>query len=254
MRLTELGLRVSSHGGPLAPVQWSPCGRRIGFNAFDQATQKGWTVFIEPLTGATWKHESVRFGGFIEYHRWVEAGTDSHNVCDVETGRVLSRFRLPDAQRFDTLAAAPPVSGGAFVASWHGDIRPCIGLVRSDFMPGRPIYTWPAEMQGIHVFLSPKIDPAGEWAAWSDLGATWAKGIYVRGLREDPAAPLTSIMGTLEFCDWTEDGFILANAWLAYEPNGLLVLQVDGTLVRRVPTEVRPMPGLCATYRKFGHR
>ena len=253
MRLTDPGVVVDSQNGLSAPVQWSPCGRRLGFNGSDLIAQRGYTIFIEPLTGETWKHNGQRFGGFVDYHTWITTGAWGHDVRDVETGRKKSDFRLPDAQHFDTMAPVPPASGGAFVASWHGDIRPCIGLVKTDFMPGRPIYTWPEEMRGMHFHVNPKIDPTGEWAAWSGFAFGSFGGVFVRGLREDPTTPLRSIPGNLEFCDWTDDGYIVANGSHSSGPSGLLILKVDGTLVRQVPTEVPPRPYTMAAYRKFGH-
>ena len=250
LRLTEAGLYVDSFPGLEAPVQWSPCGRRLGFNASDGSS--GWTVFIEPLNGQTWRFLGQRFGGFVDYDTWIETGAWWHTLRSVETGKVLGRFSLPDAEHFDTFAPAPPTTDGAFVASWHGDIRPCIGLVKKDYQPGRPIYTWPAEMAGMHFHVNPQIDPLGEWAGWQSPAG--GPDVFVRGMRESPTAPLISI-GHYTFCDWTEDSRVLVNGYQGdgLAP-GLAVLRVDGSLVRRVRTEVPPLSGSLAAYRKFGHR
>jgi hypothetical protein len=253
MRLTEPGIVVQSTVGLRSPVQWSPCGRRVGFNCYDRIANRELTVFIEPLTGQTWKHEGERFGGFIDYDTWLETGAWGHQVRSVETGRSVGHFSLPDDRHYDTFAPAPPSSGGAFVASWHGDIRPCIGLVAKDYQPGKAIYTWPEANRGQHFHLNPQVDPTGEWAGWQAfMGA--GGGAFVRSLHDGPATPLVALPGPYVFCDWTEDSNVLVSGFNQDGANGLAILKVDGTLVRMIPTEVRAMSGAIAAYRKFGHR
>jgi hypothetical protein len=253
MRLSEPGLYVESRPGLYSPVQWSPCGRRLGFNASDRVAGQSYTVFMEPMDGRTWKYPGNRFAGFIDYNRWIDTGAWGHNICSVETGHPIGQFRLPNAQHFDTFAPAPPSSGGAFVASWHGDIRPCIGLVKKDFMPGKPIYTWPEQERGHHYHLNPQIDPTGEMVAW---GPRFGDGVFIRGLREDPTVPLSVLPVNGVFCDWTEDSHVLVNGYrgdVGFQP-GLVIHKTDGTVVRHVPATVKPAAGSVASYRKFGHR
>jgi prepilin-type N-terminal cleavage/methylation domain-containing protein len=252
MRLTEPGLVVQSTVGLRAAVQWSPCGRRIGFNAYDRVAGREYTVFMEPMANQVWKYEGQRFGGFIDYDTWLETGAWGHQVRSVVTGRPVDRFSLPDDRHYDTFAPAPPSSGGAFVASWHGDIRPCIGLVNKNYQPGAAIYTWPEADRGQHYHLNPQVDPTGQWAGWQ--GPLGGSGAFVRGLREGPAAPLVALPGNFTFSDWTEDSQVLVTGYYADGANGLAVLKVDGSLVRTIPTDIRAMRGAIAAYRKFGHR
>jgi hypothetical protein len=119
-------------------------------------------------------------------------------------------------------------------------------------MPGKPLYTWPEEHRGNHYHLNPQIDPTGEWVGWSGPGA----GAYVRGLRDGPTVPLTALSAVAVFCDWTEESHVLVNGYrdgVGFHL-GLAIHRTDGTLVRYVPTTVKPGHGAVAAYRKFGHR
>ena len=75
------------------------------------------------------------------------------------------KFTLPPDRHYDTFAPVPATCDGAFVASWHGDIRPYIGLVGRDFMPKKPIYVWPASNFGLQYHLNPQLDPTAQRAA-----------------------------------------------------------------------------------------
>ena len=244
---------MQSTVGLRAGVQWSPCGRRIGFNAYHRTEGREYTVFMEPMSNQVWKYESQRFGGFIDYDTWLETGAWGHQVRSVETGRPVDRFSLPDDRHYDTFAPAPPTSGGAFVASWHGDIRPCIGLVMKNYQPGKAIYTWPQADFGRHYHLNPQVDPTGEWAGWQNPTG-FGGGAFIRGLREGPSAPLVALSDNCTFSDFTADSHVLVTGYYADGATGLAILKTDGTLVRPVPTEVRAMRGSLAAYRKFGHR
>ena len=248
VRLTPPGWRVSGVSGEhslMSPVAWSPCGRRIAFNC----DLPGGVRVMEPMDGTTWS-VNLRggFGGWIDYDRVMASGAWQHTVQNAVTGQVLETFRLPDDRHYDMLAPAPPTSGGYYVAAIHGYVRPHVGLVGKDFMPGKRIYVWPVDDAHFHVV--PQIDPTGEWAAWQD---PVVHQVAVRGLREHPSAPLTTIPGQYEFGDWTEDGDLLV---VANEGSRgvLTVLAKDGRLVRTIHTTVPPRVRTVAAYRKFGHR
>jgi prepilin-type N-terminal cleavage/methylation domain-containing protein len=74
LRLSEPGWQVQSRGGLSSPVAWSTCGRRIGFDMRERDTGREYTVFMDPLNGHVWKHSGARFGGWVDYDRWLERG------------------------------------------------------------------------------------------------------------------------------------------------------------------------------------
>ena len=247
LRLTEPAWRVMSYHGLMSPLAWSPCGRRLACEAYNVNLGLGGTLFMEPLTGEEWRR-GVRFGGWIDRDRVLGAGAYHHDVIDANTGRRVESFRLPDDRHYDTFAPAPVNSGASFVAAIHGDINPYIGLVGKDYMPKRPIFTWPAP--GRHFHLAPQIDPTGEWVAWQD---PVLHQVALRYVREHPRVPLTTIPGNYEFCDWTVDSDLLV---ISHEGRTaeLVILAKDGQVLRRIHTTVPPQPRSVAAFRKFGHR
>ena len=257
MRLTTGPDMMLYHpGGMSAAMQWSPCGRRIGFNAWERATGREYTVFIDPWANKTWKYNGHRFGGFIDHDRWLENGRAFHRVRSVETGQTLETFGLPEDRRYDTFSPAPPTSGGAFVAAWYGNTRPCIGLVQMNFTQGKTIYSWPDADYGKPYHFHPQVDPTGQWVGW--FGPHGVS--YIRGLNDGPATPLVALPPALSghsqllFCDWTEDSHVLAGGFDSAFNYRLLVLGLDGSLLRIIPTDTPPARGTIAAYRKFGHR
>ena len=100
------------------------------------------------------------------------------------------------------------------------------------------------------------VDPVGDWVAFAADAPPSKLVVAVKHLSEPPSMPLRLLGAQFEwafFCDWTEDGKLLVNA----KENGvwcLVILEKDGTIVRRLPTAVRPFPECRASWRKYGHR
>jgi hypothetical protein len=250
VRLTDPGWRVSSWDSLVTPIAWSPCGRRLSVQASSPKLQKFGTLIMEPLTADMWVLPDFYFGGWIDKDTCIASGAWRHDIVDVNTRRRIGDFRLPDDRHYDTFAPVHPNAGASYVASIHGEawINPHIGLVGRDFMPKRPIFSWPAP--GTHFHLTPQIDPTGEWVAWQD---PVLHQVAVRYVREHPTQPLTTIPGNYQFCDWTDDGDLLV---IAHEGGRgeLQILAKDGRLVRRIHTTVPPQAHSVAAFRKLGHR
>jgi hypothetical protein len=250
LQISPPGWWVRSQNWLQSPMAWSPSGERLGFEYSTRAGQGGVAfmhVMSGRITGGPWGH----FGGWVDNNLYMESGAWSHRVLSADTGRMVSSFRLPDDRHYDTLAPVPLTSDGSYVASIHGDIYPYIGLVGKDFMPRRAIYTW----KGFgHVHLTPRVDPMGECAAWSTDGR-----VFTHSLRAHPSTPASAVQLpneylSAEFCDWTEDSRLLINAKLADGSAVLVVTDVYGRGVRKIPTTVPPMPYSVAPYRKYEHR
>ena len=73
-------------------------------------------------------------------------------------------------------------------------------------------------------------------------------------LSRPPTVIGDQFFGGAYFCDWTEQGDILANVSKAGGVWRLVVLRRDGTLVRELATDVPPAEGVVASWRKYEHR
>jgi hypothetical protein len=246
IRLSEPGVRVydpnNFHYGLDAPVGWSACGRRLAYAGVDLKGELV-TFVHEPSTGKVWRirGSQKRFSGWIDYDTYLGPGAWGHAVIKVESGLQSTFFFLPDdSNHYDTFAPAPIAAGGKYVAAVHGGAAGCqIAFVDKNFMPARSIWRWPDAQRNQHNHCAPMVDTLGEYAAWPMNGGT-----AVHRIGQPSSTPLTMISGL--FCDWTEDGNVLVNQ------GGLVVYTKDGKLVRRIPTERKPIGA--ATYRKYGHK
>ena len=250
-QISQPGWRVESRDGLWSPMSWSPSGRLLAFRASDRFSSQGGDLFMDVFAGRTWRGKGKGFGGWVDSESCITVGAWSHSVYDAETGRELRSFRLPDDRHYDTLSPAPPGCDASYVASFHGDVLPYVGLVGRDFMPKKPIHVWPEF--GNHIHLTPKIDPLGEWVAWSRSGIVWVKSL--RAPSRDAASRVALPYSYAEFCDWTADSRLLVNGRRA--GNGrdeLAIASIDGKVVRPIPTTVRPAPGSVGAYRKYQHR
>jgi len=242
VRISPPGIRANSSHGLDAPLGWSACGRRLAYHATD-ATGEAVSYVHEPSTGKEWRitGSSRRFSGWIDYNTYLGPGAWGHAIIKFETGDDRTFFQIPDSSNhYDTLAPAPACADGRYVAACHGGGAGCqIAFVNKNFLPAKVIWRWPDAQKDQHNHCSPQVDPTGEYAAWPLDGGT-----AVRRIGESSSAPLTMLPGT--FCDWTEDGNVLINE------GGLSVYSRDGKLMRKIPTEHRPVG--VAAYRKYGHK
>ena len=249
LRISPPGWKAQSQNWLESPMAWSPSGQRLAFQYFVPGGQGG-TAFMNVMSGHVVTGVD-KFGGWVDSDLYIGSGAWSHRVFSVDTGRMVSSFRLPDDRHYDSFAPVPATSDGAYIASWHGHIRPTIGLVSKSFMPARPICTW--GQPGEHIHLTPRVDPTGQWAAWSYMGV-----VYIHSMRDHSHVPPTRVpmpnnYQYPEFCDWTEESRLLVNVRVG-EAGALVVLETDGRLVRQVPVTMPPALMSVAAYRKYEHR
>jgi len=253
-------LRVTPPGWQAQPnnlghsIGWSRSGQRLAFRVYASGrggSQTG-TGIVDPAADQASIVTGSHFAGWVDSERYLEDGAYSHMVTPISgiprDPRTITSFRLPDDRHYDSLAPVPPTCNGSYVASVHGDIRPYIGLIGPDFMPKRPIYTWPVSDTGRQIHVNPQVDPAGQWAAWTD----GYDNVAVHSLSEHSSMPASVIPG-VQFCDWTEDSKLLVTRTGRDFRLELAILNIDGTLVRTIPTDTHPQRGVAA-YRKYGHR
>jgi hypothetical protein len=130
-----------------------------------------------------------------------------------------------------------------------------VTFLKSDFTRGKPVWIEPGTTATPSAQQSPAVDPVGEWVAWT-LTRNGTPFIAIKPVNQNASAP-PSLLGTqfpaAYFCDWTEQGEILANV-----PDGakwkLVVMDTDGQVRRTLSTAIAPAEGVSASWRKYGHR
>jgi hypothetical protein len=136
-------------------------------------------------------------------------------------------------------------------------------MLRKDFGRGKTIWD---ETRSDHVspYPAPRVDPTGEYVAWTVNGnAVNYYGIAIKSVRAPAGQPPEEIhtgdvhLGSdVQFCDWTDDGKLLASVYCSQSDIRLVVLRLDGTVERQIPTDAlpdwaRPWP---ASWRKHWHQ
>jgi prepilin-type N-terminal cleavage/methylation domain-containing protein len=261
----DLQFEVVANRAPQCPVchsppVWSPSGQTLTFSLMAQGQRL--TAFVEPASG---KVRTVRedryFLGWMDSEHYVESQSRSALYVRREGGPP-SYEPLVNESRLAFLAPAPANAPGAFIASVQGDEYGMIAFLRKDLSLGRAVWREPAA--GILANEQPRVDPFGEYVAWSkrrdpakSLDSTVPRFIALKHISE-PASRPPSILGaeylSAYFCDWTEDGRLLANVSDDNRTWRLVVLDRDGSLCWTLNTTVPPAAGVIASWRKYGHR
>jgi hypothetical protein len=133
---------------------------------------------------------------------------------------------------------------------------------RRDLTPGRKVHEEGAAEMGALVFEGPRVDPLGEYVAWTqkrtggERGLMAPKVVAVKSV-SDHSSRAPTILGrqfqSIYFCDWTEQGTLLCNVntgrgWQ------LAILDRKGSVLRWLATTTPPASGAIASFRKYGHR
>lgn len=230
-----------------SPPEWSPSGQKIGLRLIDKQGEH--TAIVDPFSGRVTKHltRNSYFVGWVGANQFIES-SDSRGpspsrfaVRDADTGAVLRQISLSHMPL--SLAATPPNAPGMYVTFEKERTGTGVLFLRKDFSLAKPVYHG-----GSGLIEAPRVDPTGEWVAWSQRGA-----IAMKHINDPPTTPPRIIAQNAYFCDWSEDGNLLAN----YRDTGKYTLAIfgrDGRLIRKIPTAVRPMQGSVASWRKYGHR
>src|SRR5689334_2373193 len=159
--------------------------------------------------------------------------------------------------------ASPGPANGAwpFIGIVYRNRQHTVCFLRKDLSAGRMVWQERTSTSpGTNIF--PRIDPSGEWVGWSQsrTGSNSTSAPYAIALRavRDPASIPPTLLGTdytsAYFCDFTEDGTLLANISSDGTHYRLVVMDKTGRVLHNVDTEVPPKSGAIATWRKYGHR
>jgi len=242
------------------PPVWNPSGTKIAFATNEDGFD--YTAIVEPFSGQVTRHRRER-GIFLS---WVDSG----KYLDAERGGAGASIRLRDAETGERLAIVPNPAGFVFVApAPAGSAAPFVAitkrsvycsvvLLRKDMAQGRRI--WQKNVNGINVMVGPRLDPAGEYVAWSAprSGNTGSPKVIQLKHVNDPMrmepTPIGEQFQAAWFCDWTEEGTLLGNVSQDGRTWKLAIFDKKGALLRFLETDPPPAEGPVASWRKYGRQ
>ena len=246
------------------PPVWNPAGTKIAFRMMERGETH--TAFIDPFSGQITKH---RDGGrtmlnWLDSERYATVGMPGSDieVRDVHTNAHLSTVANRQVNVV-FLAPAPPNAPAPYVAvvkrrapgGGGGQSLCSVVLLRKDMTRGKRV--WEQPVSGQEALEGPRMDMMGEYVAWSARRGGNNRIIHLKHVNDPPAMapmPIGDAFRSAYFCDWTEEGTLLANVsddganWM------LAVFDRAGNLLRRMETDVRPTEGPVASWRKYGRR
>lgn len=235
-----------------APV-WSPSGDKIGLRVSNTGNgRNSVTGILNPVTGRLKTHSTSdsSFIGWVDSARYVEALHSGMAVVSADTG---ARQVLPNPDGIVFLSPTPAGSLAPFVGASFTRNTDVVAFYKRDFRRGKVI--WIESRSGnLPAQDSPRIDAVGEYIGW-----TLNRGRpYIAIKRSsDPSNLPPTLLGSqytaAYFCDWTEQGTILANIRVASGWR-LAILNRNGSLNHELATDIAPAEGPIATWRKYWHR
>ena len=215
------------------------------------------TGVMEPFSGRVRKIS----GGAGPLLTWLDSARLVHGermltVMDAEKNptspRDLRWVQVDAGETVFSLAPAPPNAPGPLIASVGGRGRAAVTFFRKDLTPGKRVWVAPGPLYVSY----PRVDPMGEFVAWTDQAG--GRRTMIKGVNEPvtKAPSLITLPGytSVYFCDWTDQGTLLGNATRDGRNWTLVLFTRDGKLIRRLETNVPPAQGVIASWRKYGHR
>ena len=239
-----------------SPPVWNPSGTRIAFRFAERGQY--YTGLLDPYSGQVRKHpeNGQRFMGWFGGERYaavVPGPNTLIHVRDSETGAEVLAMRNDGNAVF--LSGAPPNAPAPFVGAAMHQGRSAVVLLRRDLGHGRRL--WEEGGSAMQSIEMPRIDPFGEYVAWTSR-AGGGPGIQMKHVNDALALPPTKIGADLfrqaYFCDWTEEGMLLANVSNDARNWNLVIFDKRGQLVRQLNLDVKPVEGPVASWRKYTHQ
>jgi len=258
-------------------VQWAPSGMHLAAPCYEPNGTRTIVGVFDIKTGvakACAVDPGVNFAGWLD--SWHVTAADRNKldtlVCaDIESGAVDRKVKLPFENVFGygVISPAPlTCSRGRYVtmraAGAKNDSTGIdIVLLNKDLKISRIVWQAPDRKT---VNAHPRIDPMGEWVGWT---MSWSDNnqrvsrIAIKGVNQ-ACSELPTMIGeqfpAAIFCDWTEDGRVLANVAKELDKNNrptkwaLVILDRRGNLINEIPTAVPPQDETSAAWRKYGHQ
>jgi hypothetical protein len=219
-----------------SPPEWSPSGRRVAYLSSVSDSEK-YIAVVEARTGQVWVHRSSRSGRFAgwyddetlyEAHVGLRSATSGEVLAEVSpfAGFTNHVSRLPDGRGF---VGTQPRAGVTLMDERFNQTR-LISSERAGWVP--------------------RVDASGQWVGWTAFRIEEApmRSVAIRRLSDPPETPPTYLghaFGGAVFCDWTDDGNILANVAAPFKFGGsvigrgpwrLVVMDRQGNVIREIPT------------------
>jgi hypothetical protein len=230
---------------------------------------------LEPFSKrvTTWNTASVNFIGWLDSERYLQsAGPYNPTIVNVANGK--ERTIDNNARQFEFIAPAPVHCPGIYIGMYYvsnsnggqsssidqgGRAADVIAFFRKDLSPGKIVWTEPrgGASGQTQSQVAPKVDPIGEFVGWT----IWRSNRPYVAIKatNDPSSRPPQLYGDswpkAYFCDFTEQGEILANVQDSKTNKfRLVVLHRDGKLNRELGTDVDAAEGVVASWRKYEHR
>ncbi len=260
---------VFDTGSHCVLVMWSPSGDKIGFRTH---TPSDSTCVIDPLTRKLSRFAApqyMAFRGWQDSNSILQAQYPCMFVCDPNTGAVRTQI-MPegDLHATNTYVARIPANLNAYYVAMYSRVGPSgesitgVHLLTKSLRPCKTIW----EQTRLDEWAWPRVDPTGEYVAWTHSGSNGFEGIAIKRVT-DPSSVTPAKVSSKNFkfavvCDWIDSNQILVNAakvnsksgdWMHGGTWGLYVIDRNGNIVREVPTSVPIYPTCVASYRKYGH-
>ena len=264
-----------------APPVWSPSGQTIVFNA--RLPETGATVaVVNPFDNraSMFPARSQVLTGWLDSDHYVEGMRTRFSITSVSSGKVVREVETGNMWLHEISPATPDAPGpyvGIVRQVDSGGQKDSIVFLRKDFRPSKSV--WSAKLdQNRPAFRWARSDPLGQYVAWTQRrgsqspgmppargpvaappgpGSASARTIAFKHVSEPLSSPPT-LLGeqfmSICFCDWTEQGTLLANATEDGRNWFLVIMDRKGRVVRRLNTAVAPVEGVSASYRKYGHQ
>lgn len=229
---------------------WSPGGDRLGVR-IDNGKGVSVMAVVNPFNGTVKRNPSSGkyFIGWVDSQRYLETDRATLFVINAANGR--AEMQRPD-HGLAFLAPAPPGSPGTHIAMITRKRVSTVTFLKKDLSPAKPVWTEHANAPSLQ---APRVDPLGEYVAWSQIrnGRAYVALKLAREESSKPPELLGQNYPSSYFCDWTEQGQLLVNVksgtgWK------LIVIDRKGTVMRELPTPMPPAEGPVASWRKYEHR
>jgi len=264
--LNPRGTRVELSPGQVlcwdSPIQgpvWSSNGSWVGYTIhYRDSTGRinHDMVVVNASTGEIHRYQPLagalsRFTGWADNEDFIEVSGHEFYIRDAASGKLTNRLIVPDWIDDDgQITPVPPQTGAFYVTSQRldGDTFE-IRLLNSNFTVQKTVYRG----SQTSVNPAPRVDPFGEFVAWSTGSAVAFKPLSTSRLDQPSfvgrAYPLAS------FCDWTEDGRILASVAGIGGAGRLVVLDRYDRLYAELPGgAASPRHSGTASWRKYMHK
>jgi prepilin-type N-terminal cleavage/methylation domain-containing protein len=263
----RMDLRITRQGTTSCPVchappAWSPTGTMLAVRGASKGGGSSTPSVIDPLSGnerfVSTPGNSIL--GWLDSERFLQS-TGPGNISIYHMSSGMEMVTRPADFQFLFMAPAPVSSPGSYVGIVYDRSKgkESVEFMHKGFARGKVVWVEPTSSGSNHVQSTPRVDPLGEYVGWTlkTGGRAWAAVKAVRDHSSIPPTRYGEQFGSAYFCDWTEQGDVLANvsrtgasgAWK------LVVLERrSGETKYELETDLPPIEGPIASWRKYEHR